>query len=337
MNTYVLGNLHGMKAVVTNYGGRIMRLLVPDRDGRMQDVVLGFDQAEDYLRENHLSDFGAAIGRYANRIGFGRLAVGGQTYQLPQNNGPHCLHGGPTGWQYRLFEAREVTERSVVLEFTSPHGDNNFPGEVHVRMVYTLTDDNALDIRYSATTDRPTVINMTNHSYFNLNGDGRTDVLNHLLHIDADRYLPIDSTWLPTGAVEPVDGSPFDFRQPKAIGRDIGTPNRQLHNGEGYDHNWLLNTRGDMSSPCARLESPATGIVMEVFTTEPGLQVYTGNFLDGTVRGKGGVAYGRRSAVCLETQKYPDSPNHDWAESDARLAPGDTYVSHTRFRFSTRP
>ena len=335
METFTLTNRHGMTARVTNYGGRIMSLLVPDRNGRMQDVVLGFDQQEDYLRENNLSDFGAAIGRYANRIGNGRITVDGTPIQLPQNNGPHCLHGGPTGWQYQLFDVTSMTDSSIVLELTSPHGDNNFPGKVHVRMIYTLTDDNTLDIQYSATTDAPTVINMTNHSYFNLNGDGNTDVLNHLLFIDADRYTPIDATFLPVGRFDKVEGTPFDFRTAKAIGRDIGLENEQLQNGKGYDHNWLLNTRGSMEKPCARLASPATGIVMEVFTTEPGMQVYTGNFLDGTVKGKGGIRYRQRRAVCLETQKYPDSPNHNWEESNAYLNPGETYESHTRFRFTT--
>lgn len=335
METYTLTNKNGMTARVTNYGGRIMSLLVPDRNGKMQDVVLGFDQKEDYLRENHLSDFGAAIGRYANRIGNGRITVDGTPIQLPQNNGPHCLHGGPTGWQYQLFDVVSVTDNSIVLELTSPHGDNNFPGTVHVRMVYTLTDDNTLDIQYTATTDAPTVINMTNHSYWNLNGDGNTTTLNHLLTIDADRYMPIDETFLPLGRLDKVEGTPFDFRTAKAIGRDITIDNEQLRNGKGYDHNWVLNTRGNIEKPCARLESPTTGIVMEVFTTEPGMQVYTGNFLDGTVKGKGGIAYQQRSAVCLETQKYPDSPNHDWPESSARLNPGEQYQSRTCYRFST--
>ncbi len=335
MKTFILSNNNGMNAEVTNYGGRIMRLMVPDRDGKMQDVVLGFDTAEDYLRERNLSDFGAAIGRYANRIGNGRITVDGTPIQLPQNNGPHCLHGGPTGWQYQLFDVVSVTDNSIVLELTSPHGDNNFPGTVHVRMVYTLTDDNTLDIQYTATTDAPTVINMTNHSYWNLNGDRNTTTLNHLLTINADRYMPMDETFLPLGRLDKVEGTPFDFRTAKAIGRDIALDNEQLRNGKGYDHNWVLNTRGNIEKPCARLESPTTGIVMEVFTTEPGMQVYTGNFLDGTVKGKGGIAYQQRSAVCLETQKYPDSPNHDWPESSARLNPGEEYQSRTCYQFST--
>ena len=197
-----------------------------------------------------------------------------------------------------------------------------------------LTDDNTLDVSYSATTDAPTVINMTNHSYFNLNGDGRTTILNHLLTIDADQYTPIDDSYLPLGVKESVEGTPFDFRRAKAVGKEIDADNVQLRNGNGYDHNWVLNTRGNVEKPCARLESPTTGIVLEVFTTEPGMQVYTGNFLDGTVKGKGGVAYPQRSAICLETQKYPDSPNRQWAESNAYLNPGETYQSRTRYRFS---
>ena len=334
MELFTLKNRHGMTARITNYGGRIVSLLVPDREGRMQDVVLGFDNTEDYLRENHLSDFGAAIGRYANRLGDGRITVAGKTIQLPQNNGRHTLHGGPTGWQYQLFTVESVTANSLTLTLVSPDGDNNFPGEVHVRMVYTLTDDNTLDVNYSATTDAPTVINMTNHSYFNLNGDGRTTILNHLLTIDADQYTPIDDSYLPLGVKEPVEGTPFDFRRAKAVGKEMDADNVQLRNGNGYDHNWVLNTRGNVEKPCARLESPTTGIVLEVFTTEPGMQVYTGNFLDGTVKGKGGVAYPQRSAICLETQKYPDSPNRQWAESNAYLNPGETYQSRTRYRFS---
>jgi aldose 1-epimerase len=334
MEIFTLTNQGGMTARIANYGGRILSLIVPDRHGRPQDVVLGFDRPEDYLQENHQTDFGAAIGRYANRLGNGRITVDGKTYQLPQNNGPHCLHGGPNGWQYQLFDVESSTPNSLVLTLVSPDGDNGFPGEVHVRLAYTLTDDNRLDIRYGAVSNAPTVINMTNHSYFNLNGDGNTSILNHLLTIDADRYTPIDGTFLPVGTIESVAGTPFDFRAPKAVGRDIATDHPQLHNGHGYDHNWVLNTRGDDTRPCARLESPATGIVMEVFTSEPGMQVYTGNFLDGSLKGKGGIAYAQRSAICLETQKYPDSPNNHWPESNAFLNPGQTFSSHTVFAFA---
>lgn len=336
MEIFTLTNRHGMTARITNYGGRIISLLVPDRNGEMQDVVLGFDNVEDYRRENHQTDFGAAIGRYANRLGDGKIVVEGKSYQLPQNNGRHCLHGGPTGWQYQLFSVESATDNTLTLVLVSPDGDNNFPGEVRVRMTYTLTDDNRLDIHYSATTDAPTVINMTNHSYFNLNGDGNTDILNHLLTIDADRYTPIDDTYLPKGMMESVAGTPFDFRQPKAVGKEIASDHQQLLNGNGYDHNWVLNTKGNMAKPCATLESPATGIVMDVYTSEPGMQVYTGNFLDGSITGKYGKVYGQRHAICLETQKYPNSPNNQWTESNAYLNPGETYESHTIFAFGVK-
>lgn len=335
MEVFTLTNKNGMTARITNYGGRIVSLLVPDRNGKLQDVVLGFDKMEDYLRENHLTDFGAAIGRYANRLGDGKITVVGKTYQLPQNNGRHCLHGGPTGWQYQLFEVERHTANTLILTLVSPDGDNNFPGEVRVRLTYTVTEDNQLDIRYSATTDAPTVINMTNHSYFNLNGDGSTTILNHLLMIDADQYTPIDDSYLPIGNKASVSGTPFDFRKAKAVGKEIGADDEQLRNGNGYDHNWVLNTQGDVNRPCARLESPTTGIAMEVFTTEPGMQVYTGNFLDGSLSGKKGIAYQQRSAICLETQKYPNSPNNNWPESNAFLTPGEDYFSRTIFGFST--
>lgn len=334
MNVYTLTNKNGMTVRVTNYGGRIVSLIVPDCNGKLQDLVLGFDRLEDYLRENHQTDFGATIGRYANRLGDGRITVAGKLYHLPQNNGRHCLHGGPIGWQYSLFDVESYTGSELALGLVSPDGDNNFPGEVCVRLVYTVTDDNRLDISYSATTDAPTVINMTNHSYFNLNGNGTTTILNHLLMIDADRYMPIDSTCLPLGMKESVAGTPFDFRTAKVVGKDIGANDIQLRNGNGYDHNWVLNTCGDITRPCARVESPVTGIVLEIFTTEPGLQVYTGNFLDGSVRGKNGIAYQQRAAICLETQKYPNSPNNSWPESNAFLNPGQTYNSRTIFSFS---
>jgi len=333
INLFTLTNPHGLRATVTNLGGRVVSLWVPDKDGQLRDVVLGFDTPEDYLPENHRSDFGAIIGRYANRLCNGQVTIDGQTYQLPQNDGPHCLHGRPDGWQYRLFNVESMSDSRLVLSLVSEDGDSGFPGNVCARVTYTLTDDNALDIDYEAVTDAPTVINMTNHSYFNLNGDSSTDILNHLLTIDADRYTPIDETFIPTGELATVEGTPMDFRQPKAIGRDINVDFEQIRRGHGYDHNWVLNSKGDDSRPCARLESSVTGIALEVYTTEPGMQVYTGNFLDGTFVGKGGVVYQQRAAVCLETQKFPDSPNQHWQESNAILRPGEVYRSRTRFIF----
>ena len=336
INLFTLKNAHGLRATITNLGGRVVSLFVPDKDGQMRDVVLGFENVEDYLPDNHRSDFGAAIGRYANRLNNGQITIDGKTYQLPQNDGKNCLHGGPDGWQYRIFNVEEVGDNRLVLSLVSEDGDSGFPGNVCARVTYMLTDDNALDIEYEAVTDEPTVINMTNHSYFNLNGDASTDILNHLLTIDADRYTPIDETFIPTGELASVADTPMDFRQSKLIGRDIAADFEQLKRGRGYDHNWVLNTKGDDSRPCARLDSPVTGIVLEVYTTEPGMQVYTGNFLDGTFVGKGGVVYHQRAAVCLETQKFPDSPNQHWPESNAFLRPGEVYRSHTKFRFMKR-
>ncbi|MBQ6069753.1 MAG: galactose mutarotase [Bacteroidales bacterium] len=330
MERFTITNGKGMTVEVADYGARIVAIRVPDRDGVSRDVVLGFDHLEDYRHERHANDFGAAIGRYANRLGNGRIVVDGRTIQLPQNNGPHTLHGGPDGWQYRRFDVVSAGRDSVVLHLLSPDGDNGFPGNVEAKVAYRVTDDNGLQIDYAAVSDQTTVINMTNHSYFNLNGDGRTTVLNHLLTISADQYMPNDETFLPIGVKEPVAGTPFDFRSPKAIGRDIEADHLQLVNGNGYDHNYVLEGRGG----AARLESPLTGIVMEVWTTAPGMQLYTGNFLDGSVVGKGGVAYTKHAAVCLETQLYPDSPNRHWAESSGYLHAGEMFESHTCFKFS---
>ena len=316
-----------VQAEITNVGGRLVRLLV---DGI--DVVQGFDRPEDYLPENHLSDFGAVVGRYANRLAGGRITVGDRNYQLPQNNGPNCLHGGPRGWQYSIYHVEQYDGQRLELSMTSPDGDQGFPGEVKVRVVYTLSADGSLRIDYRAVSDRPTVINMTNHSYFNLNGDLSSSVLNHTLMIAADFYTPVDGTQIPLGEHVPVKGTPFDFTVAKAIGRDIEADDEQLRIGQGYDNNFVLRHRGE-DCPAAVLESPETGIRLEVMTDAPGIQLYTGNFLDG-VEGKGGVRYPRRSAVCLETQQYPDSPNHCWPESTGRLSPEQPFHSTTVFKLT---
>lgn len=330
-----LRNANGMEASITNFGGRITSILVPDNNGQKHDVVLGFDDIESYYPENHQQDFGATIGRYANRIGNGRLVIEGRPIQLPQNNGSHCLHGGPDGWQYQVFDIKEATEQTLLLHLTSPDGDNGFPGCVSFEVRFALTTDNALRIDYCATTDAATVINATNHTYFNLNADGNTNILNHILWIDADRFTRNDATCLPTGEISPVDNTPLDFRTPKSVGQHIEADDEQIRNGSGYDHNWILNTRGSLATPCARLSSPNTGITMEVFTDQPGMQVYTGNFLDGSVVGKYGKRYQRRNAICLETQHYPDSPNHpEWTESNTMLRPGEEFRTTTIFKFS---
>ena len=328
---FILKNDNGMEVCVTNFGGRIVSVMVPDRDGIMRDVVLGFDRIADY--ETIPSDFGATIGRYANRIGQGRITLDGTEYQLPQNNYGHCLHGGPRGFQYRVFDAVQKSGCEVELTYTAKDGEEGFPGNFDCRVTMTLTDDNAIDIRYAAETDKTTVVNMTNHSYFNLDGDPSKDNSEWLLTVNADSYTPVDSTFMTTGEIAPVADTPMDFRTPTPIGERIGQDFEQLKNGNGIDHNWVLNTRGNIAEPCASLESPATGIRLDVYTTEPGIQVYCGNFLDGTVKGKKGIAYGFRAAVCLETQKYPNTPNKpEWPS--AVLRPGEKYESRCIYKFS---
>ena len=333
---YTLTNEKGMEVCITNFGGRIVSIMVPDKNGQMQDVVLGFDNIQDYFPENNASDFGAAIGRYANRINQGKITIDGTEYQLPQNNFGHCLHGGPTGWQYQVYECVEADAKHVKLLRVSPDGDNGFPGEVKAYVTYTLTDDNKIDIQYEATTTAPTVINMTNHSYFNLSGDpANHSIIQDILCINSNSYTPVDSTYMTTGEIVPVKNTPFDFTTPIYIFSYIDAKHEQIKNGNGYDHNWVLNTKGDISKLAALLYSEESGITMMVYTDEPGIQVYSGNFLDGTVTGKKGVTYQKRSAICLETQKYPDTPNKpEWPS--ALLRPGETYHSHTIFAFSTR-
>lgn len=328
---YVLTNKAGVEACITNFGGRLVSLMVPDRDGTMRDVVLGFDNIDDY--RNVPSDFGASIGRYANRIGQGRFELDGKVYDLPKNNYGHCLHGGPEGWQYKVYDVEQVTPNSIRLTVDSPDGEMNFPGNVTASVTYTLTDDNALQIDYEAQTDAPTIINLTNHSYFCLSGDPAKGSMQDVLWINADNYTPVDSTFMTTGEIAPVEGTPMDFRTPTVVGERIDEPFEQLVNGHGYDHNWVLNTAGDASACAARLLSPATGIVLELFTDEPGVQCYAGNFLDGTVTGKGGIVYPRRASICLETQHYPDSPNKPQWPSVV-LRPGEKYTSHCTFKFS---
>jgi aldose 1-epimerase len=330
---YVLKNANGMEVCVTNFGGRIVSIMVPDRNGDFKDVVLGFDSVADYFPENNLSDFGASIGRYANRIQKGIIVIDGDSIQLPQNNFGHCLHGGPTGWQYQVYDAEQTNDSTVVLTMVSPDGDNNFPGNVTAHVTYTLTGNNAIDIAYDATTDKKTVINMTNHSYFNLNGNPDEAITNNLLILNADNYTPVDSTYMTTGEILPVEGTPMDFTKGKIVGQEIQNFDfEQLKNGNGYDHNWVLNTAGDDTLPAAKLFSPNTGISLTVYTNEPGIQVYSGNFLDGTLTGKGGKVYQQRAGICLETQHYPDSPNKpEWPS--VILEPGQTYHSHCVFAF----
>ena len=330
---YTLKNANGMEVCVTNFGGRIVSIMVPDKNGEMKDVVLGFDNINDY--QNVPSDFGASIGRYANRINQGKIVIDGEEIQLPQNNFGHCLHGGPTGWQYQVYRAYQVDDKTIELNMFSRDGDNNFPGNIEAKVTYTLTDDNAIEIAYEATTDKKTVINMTNHSYFNLSGDPTTPITDHILYINADNYTPVDSTYMTTGEIVTVKDTPMDFTTPKAVGQEIDNFEFiQLKNGNGYDHNWVLNTKGNTELAAVKLTSPVSGISVEVYTNEPGIQVYSGNFLDGTVTGKNGIVYAQCTGICLETQKYPDSPNKTWEESNAYLNPGETYTSFCKFKFT---
>ncbi len=332
---YTLKNSNGMEVCVTNFGGRIVSIMVPDRNGDFKDVVLGFDSVQAYFPQNNLSDFGASIGRYANRINQGKIVIEGDTIQLPQNNFGHCLHGGPSGWQYKVYDANQINDSTLVLSIDSPDGDNNFPGNVKAEVTYTLLGDNAIDIAYKATTDKTTVINMTNHSYFNLNGDPNEPITNNILTVNAARYTPVDSTYMTTGEIFEVKDTPMDFTVAKVVGEDIDKFDFvQLKNGNGYDHNWVLDAEGDDSQVAATLLSPTTGIQLDVYTNEPGIQVYSGNFLDGTQTGKHGIIYKQRTGICLETQKYPDTPNKpEWPS--ALLKPGETYNSHCVFKFST--
>ena len=328
---YILRNKNNMEVCITNFGGRIVSVMVPDKDGQMRDVVLGFDSIQDYISKP--SDFGASIGRYANRINQGKFTLDGVEYQLPRNNYGHCLHGGPQGFQYRVYDAVQLNPQELQLTYVAKDGEEGFPGNITCKVLMKLTDDNAIDIQYEAETDKPTIGNMTNHSYFNLDGDAGSNA-EHLLTIDADYYTPVDSTFMTTGEIVPVEDTPMDFRTPMPVGERINDFDFvQLKNGNGYDHNWVLNAKGDINRRAASLKSQKTGIVLDVYTNEPGVQVYAGNFLDGSLTGKKGITYNQRASVCLETQKYPDTPNKpEWPS--AVLRPGEKYMSQCIFKFS---
>ena len=337
---FVLKNAKA-EVCVTNFGARVVSIAVPDKNGKLTDVVLGFDNIREYADSvNTPSDFGAAIGRYANRIGKGLITVDGKQIQLPTNNFGHCLHGGPSGWQYSVYEPVEQNDTCLKMVLQSPDGDNNFPGNVTATVTYTLTADNTLDMKFEATTDKETVVNMTNHSYFNLSGDPLKPGMDMELYINADKFTPTDSTFMTTGEIVDVKDTPMDFTTPRVIAKTIGdTAFEQIKFGRGYDHNWCLNTytngKGNDRIVAASLYAPNTGICLEMFTTEPGVQVYTGNFLDGTVAGKHGIRYPKQASVCLESQKYPDSPNKKNFPSPY-LKPGEKYTSHTAYRFSVK-
>jgi aldose 1-epimerase len=335
VDLYVLTTKGGAEASITNYGGAVVSLKVPDRNGKLADVVLGYDNADGYV--NDKSFFGALVGRYGNRIGHAQFVLDGKTYTLAKNNGENSLHGGIKGFNKAVWTAKIIPAKdgqSLELSYLSKDGEEGFPGNLKVIVIYTLTDSNALRISYSATTDKKTVVNLTNHSYFNLAGPGSGDILGHLLMIQADKFTPVDAGLIPTGELRDVAGTPFDFRKPLAIGARIDQDEEQLKLGGGYDHNFVLRrSNGTGESLAARVLEPASGRVLEVWTTEPGVQFYTGNFLDGKTIGKGGVTHPRRSAFCLETQHYPDSPNQPKFPSVV-LNPGERYQTITTYKFS---
>ncbi|MCM2972546.1 aldose epimerase family protein [Larsenimonas suaedae] len=340
---YRIVNDQGMAMTVTDYGGIITSLDVPDRRGTLEDVVLGFDSLSNYLSTAYQRAnpyFGAVIGRYGNRIAGGQFEIDGHTYTLAKNDGPNHLHGGDTGFSRVLWHATPFDNAEgsgVVLTYTSPDGDGGYPGQLATTVTYTLTDANQLVIDYRATTTKTTPVNLTQHSYFNLNGEGSGSVLDHQLMINADAFTPVDATLIPTGDITPVQGTPFDFTEPMAIGARIDQNTTQLERGKGYDHNFVLKRAADGNAMrlAARVIAPDSGRVMEVSTTEPGIQFYSGNFLDGTLTGKSGRPYGHRSGFALETQHYPDSPNQS-AFPSTLLSPGDTYRSRTVYSFSTQ-
>jgi aldose 1-epimerase len=335
LELFTLRNANGVEATITNYGGIVTTLKVPDRSGQMGDVVWGYDNLSGYL--NNSPYFGCLVGRYGNRIAKGKFTLDGKEYQLVINNYPNALHGGQKGfdkvvWQARPFESAEGP--ALELKYRSRDGEENYPGNLDVTALYTLTNDNALRLIYTATTDKDTVLNLTQHSYFNLAGQG--DILNHEVMIDADRFTPVDATLIPTGRLRPVKGTPLDFTKPAKIGARINSDDEQIKLGGGYDHNFVLNqkTPGELTL-AARVTEPTTGRVLEVYTTEPGLQFYTGNFLDGTITGKGGQVYKHRSAFCMEPQHFPDSPNKPQFPSVV-LKPGQTYKNTIMYKFSVK-
>lgn len=317
-------------AAITNYGARIISLHVPDQNGDLVDVVLGYKDLASY-RQPDEGFYGAVVGRYGNRIAKGQFALDGQSYQLEINNGPNSLHGGTNGFFSKLWEVKHVTDSSLELRYVSPDGDAGYPGALEATVVYTVTAANGLEIAYHATTDQATVVNLTNHAYFNLSGEGDSTILDHLLTIRADGYTPVDETLIPTGEITPVEGTPFDFRQATAIGARIDTTDGQLLIGKGYDHNFVLKKEPGLQL-VATVESPKTGIVMDILTEEPGLQFYSGNFMDNVQHAKGGKTYGYRSAFCLETQHFPDAPNHPGFPSTV-LEPGAEYTTKTVYQF----
>lgn len=333
---YTLTNKQGAVMKVINYGGIITSLIVPDKQGNKEDVVLGFDSLGGYLKGSPF--FGALIGRYGNRIANGKFTLDGKTYQLAQNNGPNNLHGGPNGFDKRVWSIAEhpVTDGSAVkLSYLSKDMEEGFPGNLQAEVIYHLTDKNELKISYQATTDKKTVVNLTQHTYFNLSGNTKNDILQHEVMINADKFVPVNKTLIPTGELKDVSGTPFDFKTPTAIGSRIDKDDEQLKFGKGYDHCWVIKESSDTMKLAATVYDPSSGRVMSVHTTEPGIQFYSGNFLDGSITGKFGTVYKQRFGLCLETEHFPDSPNQKKFPS-VELEPGKVYKTQTVYTFSVK-
>lgn len=336
ISQYTLVNSQGMTMKVINYGGIITHLIAPDRTNTFEDVVLGYDSLSDYLKSSPY--FGALIGRYGNRIAKGKFTLDGKTYRLGQNNGPNNLHGGPKGFDQRVWTIDEhAVDNGAALKLTylSRDMEEGYPGNVQAEVIYHLTDSNELKINYRATTDKKTIINLTQHTYFNLSGDTKRDILGHELMINADQFIPVDKTLIPTGELKSVSETPFDFKTPVAIGSRIDKDDQQLKFGGGYDHCWVLKDAGDSLKAASTLHDPASGRVMSVYTTEPGIQFYSGNFLDGSITGKYGVVYKKGYGLCLETEHYPDSPNQK-NFPPVILNPGEVYKTQTTYRFTVK-
>ena len=330
---YILKNKNNVQAAFTNYGGRLVSLLVPDKNGKLTDVVVGFKSVEDYKNSTE-PYFGATIGRYGNRIAKGKFMLDGKQVTLTINNGPNTLHGGKAGFQYVVFDAAQPDDHTLVLSYLSPDMEGGFPGNVKVKVTYSLNDDNELHMDYEATTDKTTVVNLTNHAFFNLNGEGSGTILNHTVWINADRYNPVDSTLIPTGKLATVTGTPLDFNKPTTIGLRINEKNEQLKNGTGYDHNFILNgiLQGKFAH-AATVTGNKSGIVMDIYTQEPGLQFYSGNFMQSKNTFKGGAKDDFRTAFAMETQHFPDSPNQPGFPSTT-LKPGQIYKTTSYYKFS---
>ena len=333
VHLFTLKNKNGAILTITNFGGRVVNLLVPASSGKMIDVSVGLGSLNDYIKSTERY-YGATIGRYGNRIAKGHFTLEGKEYTLATNNGPNTLHGGKIGYQDVVWDAKKLNDQSIELTYLSKDMEEGFPGNLHIKVIYTLTDDNAMKVDYEASTDKTTVVNLTNHAYFNLNGEGSGSILNHLVQLKASNYTPVDSTLIPTGKIEPVKGTPFDFTTPTTIGARINEQNEQLKNGKGYDHNFVLD-KHDLDTPIAIVKGDKTGIVMEIYTDEPGLQFYSGNFMQSRNVMKYSEFDVYRNAFAMETQHFPDSPNQPQFPSTV-LKPGETYKTTSIYKFTTK-